>query len=170
MLGLISKNTPSLSNKESQQDLWDTSALMNKPLAPIGGAPVSRIGPGHFVTTTYNLSGGYIPSFQKKEVGSVGQRIQLAPLGHQHALDLSATADSKTGKAKPSKSKPSSTVSVSEISEDYEGWKRRADRIHPKGTSYSALGKNSTNLIARAPPVQPVHGRVDWAAKYGSHR
>uniref|UniRef100_A0A9J7Z255 non-specific serine/threonine protein kinase n=1 Tax=Cyprinus carpio carpio TaxID=630221 RepID=A0A9J7Z255_CYPCA len=53
---------------------------------------------------------------------------------------------------------------------DYEGWKRRADRIHPKGTSYSALGKNSTNLIARAPPVQPVHGRVDWAAKYGSHR
>uniref|UniRef100_A0A8C2F688 non-specific serine/threonine protein kinase n=1 Tax=Cyprinus carpio TaxID=7962 RepID=A0A8C2F688_CYPCA len=136
--GLISKNTPSLSNKESQQDLWDTSALMNKPLAPIGGAPVSRIGPGHFVTTTYNLSGGYIPSFQKKEVGSVGQRIQLAPLGHQHA--------------------------------HYEGWKRRADRIHPKGTSYSALGKNSTNLIARAPPVQPVHGRVDWAAKYGSHR
>lgn len=40
---------------------------------------------GNFVTTTYNLSGGYMPSFQKKEVGSVGQRIQLAPLGHQHA-------------------------------------------------------------------------------------
>ncbi|XP_016090085.1 serine/threonine-protein kinase MAK isoform X4 [Sinocyclocheilus grahami] len=168
--GLISKNTPSLNNKESQQDLWDTSALMNKPLAPIEGAPVSRISPGNFVTTTYNLSGGYIPSFQKKEVGSVGQRIQLAPLGHQHALDLSATADSKTGKAKPSKSKPSSTVSVSEISEDYDGWKRRADRTQPKGMSYSALGKNSANLIARAPPVQPVHGRVDWAAKYGSHR
>ncbi|XP_052398335.1 serine/threonine-protein kinase MAK isoform X7 [Carassius gibelio] len=168
--GLISKNTPYLSNKESQQDLWDTSAPLNKPLAPIGVAPVSRIGPGNIVTTTYNLSGGYIPSFQKKEVGTVGQRIQLAPLGHQHALDLSATADSKTGKAKPSKSKPSSTVSVSEISEDYEGWKRRADRTHHKGTSYSALGKNSTNLITRAPPVQPVHGRVDWAAKYGSHR
>ncbi|XP_016090084.1 serine/threonine-protein kinase MAK isoform X3 [Sinocyclocheilus grahami] len=136
--GLISKNTPSLNNKESQQDLWDTSALMNKPLAPIEGAPVSRISPGNFVTTTYNLSGGYIPSFQKKEVGSVGQRIQLAPLGHQHA--------------------------------HYDGWKRRADRTQPKGMSYSALGKNSANLIARAPPVQPVHGRVDWAAKYGSHR
>lgn len=136
--GLISKNTPSLSNKESQQDLWDTSALMSKPLAPIGGASVSRISPGNFVTTTYNLSGGYMPSFQKKEVGSVGQRIQLAPLGHQHA--------------------------------HYDGWKRRADRTQLKGTSYSALGKNSANLIARAPPVQPVHGRVDWAAKYGSHR
>jgi len=32
-------------------------------------------------------------------------------------VDLSATADSKTGKAKPSKSKPSSTVSVNDISE-----------------------------------------------------
>ncbi|KAK2869885.1 hypothetical protein Q8A67_024277 [Cirrhinus molitorella] len=136
--GLISKNTPSLSNKESQQDMWDTPALINKPIAPIGGAPVSRISPGNFVTTTYNLSGGYTPSFQKKEVGSVGQRIQLAPLGHQHA--------------------------------HYEGWKRRADRTQPKGTSYSALGKNSASLIARAPPVQPVHGRIDWAAKYGSHR
>ncbi|KAK7118141.1 hypothetical protein R3I94_021846 [Phoxinus phoxinus] len=136
--GLISKNTPSLSNNESQQDLWDTSALINKPLAPIGGAPMSRISPGNFVTTTYNLSGGYMPSFQKKEVGSVGQRIQLAPLGHQHA--------------------------------HYDGWKRRADQTQLKGTSYSALGKNSANLIARAPPAQPVHGRVDWAAKYGNHR
>uniref|UniRef100_A0A4W6D112 non-specific serine/threonine protein kinase n=1 Tax=Lates calcarifer TaxID=8187 RepID=A0A4W6D112_LATCA len=39
---------------------------------------------GNFVSTKYNLSGGYIPSFQKKEVGSVGQRIQLAPLAGQH--------------------------------------------------------------------------------------
>ncbi|XP_073796148.1 serine/threonine-protein kinase MAK isoform X6 [Danio rerio] len=130
----------------------------------------SRYMPGNFVTTTYNLSGGYIPSFQKKEVGSVGQRIQLAPLGHQHALDLSATADCKTGKAKPSKSKPSSTVSVNDNSEDYDGWKRRAERTQLKGTSYSALGKNSANLITHAPSVQPVHGRIDWAAKYGSHR
>lgn len=36
------------------------------------------------MSTKYNLSGGYIPSFQKKEVGSVGQRIQLAPLAGQH--------------------------------------------------------------------------------------
>ena len=39
---------------------------------------------GNFVSTKYNLSGGYMPSFQKKEVGSVGQRIQLAPLAGQH--------------------------------------------------------------------------------------
>ncbi|XP_051539008.1 serine/threonine-protein kinase MAK-like isoform X3 [Myxocyprinus asiaticus] len=168
--GLISKNTPSVSNKESDKDLWDTSALMTKPFAPIGGAPLSRISPGNFVTTTYNLSGGYIPSFQKKEVGSIGQRIQLAPLGNQHALDLSATADTKAGKVTASKSKPSSTVSVNESSEDYDGWKRRGDRTQLKGSSYSALSKNSANLLTRAPPVQSVHGRVDWAAKYGSHR
>lgn len=40
---------------------------------------------GNFVKTKYNLSSGYMPSFQKKEVGSVGQRIQLAPLAGQHA-------------------------------------------------------------------------------------
>lgn len=135
--GLISKNTSSVSNKEMDKDLWDTS-VMHKPLAPIGGAPMSRIIPGNFVTTTYNLSGRYIPSFQKKEVGSVGQRIQLTPLENQHA--------------------------------HYDGWKRRADRTQLKGSIYSALGKNSANLVSRAAPVQSVHGRVDWAAKYGSHR
>uniref|UniRef100_A0A3B4D797 non-specific serine/threonine protein kinase n=1 Tax=Pygocentrus nattereri TaxID=42514 RepID=A0A3B4D797_PYGNA len=125
---------------------------------------------GNFISTTYNLSGGYIPSFQKKEVGSVGQRIQLAPIGNQHALDLSTTADSKTGKTKASKPKPAASSSLTESTEDFDGWKRRAERSQVKGPSYSALGKNSGNLLSRAAPVQPVHGRVDWAAKYGSHR
>uniref|UniRef100_A0AAQ5Z4L3 non-specific serine/threonine protein kinase n=1 Tax=Amphiprion ocellaris TaxID=80972 RepID=A0AAQ5Z4L3_AMPOC len=93
---------------------------------------------GNFISTKYNLSGGYIPSFQKKEVGSVGQRIQLAPLAGQHA--------------------------------NYESWKRRTDRTQMKGSSYSALGKTSGNLLTRAPAVQPVHGRVDWTSKYGGNR
>uniref|UniRef100_H3CJL8 non-specific serine/threonine protein kinase n=1 Tax=Tetraodon nigroviridis TaxID=99883 RepID=H3CJL8_TETNG len=38
----------------------------------------------NFVSAKYSLSSAYIPSFQKKEVGSVGQRIQLAPLAGQH--------------------------------------------------------------------------------------
>ncbi|RXN30513.1 serine threonine- kinase MAK isoform X1 [Labeo rohita] len=125
------------SHQPLQQISLPQSLSQTDPLAPYT-QKLWPLPPGNFVTTTYNLSGGYIPSFQKKEVGSVGQRIQLASLGHQHA--------------------------------HYEGWKRRADRTQPKGTSYSALGKNSASLIARAPPVQPVHGRIDWAAKYGSHR
>uniref|UniRef100_A0A8B9KNB2 non-specific serine/threonine protein kinase n=1 Tax=Astyanax mexicanus TaxID=7994 RepID=A0A8B9KNB2_ASTMX len=191
--GLISKSTPSAADKESQRE--NISNLSNKPLAPVGLAPVTRVSPeaeessakasdkprerilekieqpkGNFISTTYNLSGGYIPSFQKKEVGSVGQRIQLAPLGNQHALDLSTSADSKTGKTKSPKPKPAASTSLNESAEDFDGWKRRAERTQVKGQSYSALGKNSANLLPRAAPVQPVHGRVDWAAKYGNHR
>lgn len=141
--GLIGKNLTS-GDKElsglTLRDLWENSSnTVNKPLAPIGGGvSVTRENAGNFVSTKYNLSGGYIPSFQKKEVGSVGQRIQLAPLGGQHT--------------------------------NYEGWKRRADRTQMKGSSYSALGKTSGNLLTRAPPVQPVYGRVDWASKYGGNR
>uniref|UniRef100_A0A3Q3GTN3 non-specific serine/threonine protein kinase n=1 Tax=Labrus bergylta TaxID=56723 RepID=A0A3Q3GTN3_9LABR len=82
--GLISKNQTSADKEMGSmtlRDLWEnSSSTINKPLAPIG----ARVNAGTFVSTKYNLSGGYIPSFQKKEVGSVGQRIQLAPLAGQH--------------------------------------------------------------------------------------
>ncbi|XP_033988263.1 serine/threonine-protein kinase MAK [Trematomus bernacchii] len=170
--GLIGKHQTSSGDKElsglTLRDLWENSSnTVNKPLAPIGGGlSVTRakadnasksddsppektvvkerilekidLSKGNFVSTKYNLSGAYIPSFQKKEVGSVGQRIHLAPLAGQHT--------------------------------NYEGLKRRADRTQMKGSSYSALGKTSGNLLSRAPPVQPVHGRVDWTSKYGGTR
>ncbi|KAI9542766.1 hypothetical protein NQZ68_016069 [Dissostichus eleginoides] len=142
--GLIGKHQTSSGDKElsglTLRDLWENSSnTVNKPLAPIGGGlSVTRAKAGNFVSTKYNLSGTYIPSFQKKEVGSVGQRIHLAPLAGQHT--------------------------------NYEGLKRRADRTQMKGSSYSALGKTSGNLLSRAPPVQPVHGRVDWTSKYGGTR
>ncbi|XP_078137082.1 serine/threonine-protein kinase MAK isoform X2 [Sander vitreus] len=191
--GLIGKNqTPGEKELSGMtlRDLWENSSnTVNKPLAPIGGGlSVTRanaeenasksedsppektvvkerilekidLSKGNFVSTKYNLSGGYIPSFQKKEVGSVGQRIQLAPLAGQH-----------TNKSKSAKPKPISNSSLSESNEDYEGWKRRADRTQMKGSSYSALGKTSGSLLSRAPPVQPVHGRVDWTSKYGGNR
>ncbi|TKS87912.1 Serine/threonine-protein kinase MAK [Collichthys lucidus] len=142
--GLISKNQTPSGDRElsgmTLRDLWENSSnTVNKPLAPIGGGlSVTRANAGNFVSTKYNLSGAYMPSFQKKEVGSVGQRIQLAPLAGQHT--------------------------------NYEGWKRRTDRTQLKGSSYSALGKTSGNLMTRAPAVQPVHGRVDWTSKYGGNR
>nr|XP_043902826.1 serine/threonine-protein kinase MAK isoform X8 [Solea senegalensis] len=119
----------------------------------------SRYLPGNFVSTKYSLAGGYIPSFQKKEVGSVGQRIQLAPLAGQH-----------TKKTKAAKPKLMSNSSLSESNEDYEGWKRRTEGTQLKGNSYSALRKTSGNLLTRAPAAQPVHGRVDWTSKYGGNR
>ncbi|KAM6900769.1 serine/threonine-protein kinase MAK [Xenentodon cancila] len=182
------------------RDLWENSSnTVNKPLGPVGrGLSVTRanaeenatksvngtpekgvvkerilekidLSKGNFISTKYNLSGGYIPSFQKKEVGSVGQRIQLAPLAGQQAINLSSSPDKKD-KTKYAKLKPISNSSLSETSEDYEGWKKRADRTQMKGSSYSALGKTSGNLLSRAPAVQPVHGRVDWTSKYGGSR
>ncbi|XP_043960770.1 serine/threonine-protein kinase MAK isoform X3 [Gambusia affinis] len=192
--GLIGKTQTSSGEKElsamTLRDLWENSSnIANKPLCPIGGGlAVTRanaeenatksvdstpektvvkerilekidLSKGNFVSTKYNLSGGYIPSFQKKEVGTVGQRIQLAPLAGQHSK-----------KTKSAKLKPISNSSLSETNEDYEGWKRRADRTQVKGSSFSALGKTSGNLLSRAPAVQPVHGRVDWTSKYGGNR
>ncbi|KAG7526374.1 serine serine/threonine-protein kinase MAK isoform X2 [Solea senegalensis] len=171
------------------RDLWENSNTVNKPLAPIGGElSVTRtnaeenaaesvdsplegtvvkerilekidLSKGNFVSTKYSLAGGYIPSFQKKEVGSVGQRIQLAPLAGQH-----------TKKTKAAKPKLMSNSSLSESNEDYEGWKRRTEGTQLKGNSYSALRKTSGNLLTRAPAAQPVHGRVDWTSKYGGNR
>ncbi|XP_073188169.1 serine/threonine-protein kinase MAK isoform X4 [Lepidochelys kempii] len=92
----------------------------------------SRYLPG----AAYNPSGGYIPSFHKKEVGSAGQRIQLAPLG----------------------------ASASDYS-----WKTKAARAQLPGPTYNPAAKNM-NILTRPPPIQPVHGRTDWVAKYGGHR
>ncbi|XP_053268892.1 serine/threonine-protein kinase MAK isoform X1 [Pleuronectes platessa] len=175
--GLIGKNQMTSSGDKEMsamtlRDLWETSSgTVNKPLAPIGGGlSVTRTNAGNFVSTKYNLSGGYIPSFQKKEVGSVGQRIQLAPLAGQHAINLSSSPDNKKDKAIAAKPKPTSNSSLSETNEDYDGWKRRTDGSQVKGSSYSALGKTSGSLLSRAPAVQPVHGRMDWTSKYGGNR
>ncbi|KAL1006389.1 hypothetical protein UPYG_G00071760 [Umbra pygmaea] len=165
--GLIGKYSV---DKESSgpklRDLWDNSTSVNKVVCPIGaGLSINRGNAddsftnnpsdkpldksvlkeripdstkGHFVSTKYSLSGGYIPSFQKKEVGSVGQRIQLATLPGPNT--------------------------------NYDSWKKRGEKAQMKGQSYSALGKTSGNLLSRGAPVQPVHGRVDWASKYGGNR
>ncbi|XP_013863957.1 serine/threonine-protein kinase MAK isoform X7 [Austrofundulus limnaeus] len=86
--GLIGRNQ--IGNNEfggmTLRELWENSSNpVNKPLAPIGGGlALTRANAGNFVNIKYNLSDGYIPSFQKKEIGTVGQRIHLAPLSGQH--------------------------------------------------------------------------------------
>ncbi|XP_052553758.1 serine/threonine-protein kinase MAK isoform X3 [Tympanuchus pallidicinctus] len=95
-------------NKEGSHGTWNNQ-LFSKPLTHVGeGLPFNRNnteenlitpieklsckeslnekledpkGNSDFVGgAAYNPSGGYIPSFHKKEVGSAGQRIQLAPI------------------------------------------------------------------------------------------
>ncbi|KAF1627223.1 Serine/threonine-protein kinase MAK, partial [Eudyptes filholi] len=71
-------------NKEGSHGTWNNQ-LLSKPLAHTGGGVTfnrnTTGNPGYVSGAAYNPSGVYIPSFHKKEVGSAGQRIQLAPLG-----------------------------------------------------------------------------------------
>ncbi|XP_019378042.1 PREDICTED: serine/threonine-protein kinase MAK isoform X2 [Gavialis gangeticus] len=131
--GVNPKNVSLVStNKEGSHGTWN-NPLLSKPLGSIGGGvSFSRNNAG----ATYSPSGGYIPSFQKKEVGSAGQRIQLAPLG----------------------------ASTSNYS-----WKTKAACAQLSGPTYTPAAKNMS-ILTRPPPVQPVHGRTDWTAKYGGHR
>ncbi|XP_068959591.1 serine/threonine-protein kinase MAK isoform X1 [Petaurus breviceps papuanus] len=80
--GVNPKNVSLLTQgKEGNSYTWNNS-IFSKPLGPIGaGLAFNRSNAGKFGSyTTYNQP-GYIPSFHKKEVGSAGQRIHLAPLG-----------------------------------------------------------------------------------------
>ncbi|XP_062985841.1 serine/threonine-protein kinase MAK [Elgaria multicarinata webbii] len=128
-------------SKEGSHGTWNNS-LFSKPIAPIRGLSFSRLNAGNpgFVGAAYNAPGGYIPSFHKKEVGSAGQRIQLAPLG------------------------PSATEYA-----EY-AWKTKAARAQLPGPTYNTAAKGMNILTRPPPPVQPVHGRTDWVAKYGGHR
>ncbi|XP_010123188.1 PREDICTED: serine/threonine-protein kinase MAK isoform X3 [Chlamydotis macqueenii] len=126
-------------NKEGSHGTWNNQ-LFSKPLAHTGGGVTlnrnTTGNPGFVSGAAYNPSGVYIPSFNKKEVGSAGQRIQLAPLG----------------------------APVSDYS-----WKTKAAHAQLPGPAFNSAAKNM-NILTRPPTLQPVHGRTDWAAKYGGNR
>ncbi|NXW61642.1 MAK kinase, partial [Eurystomus gularis] len=71
-------------NKEGSHGTWNNH-FFSKPLAHAGGGVTfnrnTTGNPGFVSGAAHNPSGLYIPSFHKKEIGSAGQRIQLAPLG-----------------------------------------------------------------------------------------
>ncbi|XP_054020270.1 serine/threonine-protein kinase MAK [Dryobates pubescens] len=107
--GVNPKSVSLAAVKEGSHGTWNNQ-LFSKPLAHAGGGvnlnrnttdenliiPIEKLScreklnekledpkgnPGFVSGAAYNPSGAYIPSFHKKEVGSAGQRIQLAPLG-----------------------------------------------------------------------------------------
>ncbi|XP_024408162.2 serine/threonine-protein kinase MAK isoform X4 [Desmodus rotundus] len=85
------------SGKDMNRYTWNNQ-LFPKSLGPIGAElAFKRRNAGNLGSyATYNPS-GYIPSFLKKEVGSAGQRIHLAPLG---AAASEYTWNTKTGRGK----------------------------------------------------------------------
>ncbi|XP_029107195.1 serine/threonine-protein kinase ICK-like isoform X2 [Scleropages formosus] len=119
------KNVAINSNKEySGSNLWG-GAL------PVGGTLPTRGTQG-----ANTLPSGYMPSFYKKDMGSVGQRVQLAPV-----TDLPVS--------------------------NYATW--RSSRSQIGVSSYISSPTKSTPGLRPRPPIQPVHGRTDWSAKYGHH-
>ncbi|KAM9098401.1 serine/threonine-protein kinase MAK isoform 2-T3 [Sarcophilus harrisii] len=116
--GVNPKNVSLLTHgKEGNPYTWNNS-IFSKPLGPIGAGlafnrsnaeesiikPIEKLSckemlpekieeaKGNYGSyTTYNQP-GYIPSFHKKEVGSAGQRIHLAPLGATSDLALSGSS------------------------------------------------------------------------------
>ncbi|XP_032999037.1 serine/threonine-protein kinase ICK isoform X1 [Lacerta agilis] len=114
---------------------WPSSNLPGKTSVVAGG--ITRLNSSN--TGASGLRGAYIPSFLKKEVGSAGQRVQLAPI-----IDASS-------------SDPSQYTSLKSV------------RPHIGRPSFNIPMKSTPGLLPHPPPVQPVHGRIDWSSKYGAH-
>ncbi|XP_036939654.1 serine/threonine-protein kinase MAK-like isoform X2 [Acanthopagrus latus] len=111
-----------------------------------------------FMSSSNSPTKKHMSAFQKTETGADRrQRITLAPIGGPSALDLSSAADLRVeSKNKPSKSK----TSLNKPLEEHEG--RRSRVTNPQLPLSSVMGKNTFSKS-----MQPVHGRVDWTAKYG---
>ncbi|NXV27039.1 ICK kinase, partial [Rissa tridactyla] len=135
--GISTRNSiVSTSNKESvPSNPWPSSGLPGKTSIhcvelkcslPFLSGPVGSSG----------VTSAYIPSFLKKEVGSAGQRVQLAP--------------------------------VVDPSSNYASLK--SVRPHLGRPLFNSPPKSTPRLMPLPPPAQPIHGRVDWSAKYGAHR
>ncbi|XP_061416134.1 serine/threonine-protein kinase MAK-like isoform X1 [Lethenteron reissneri] len=123
-------------NRDVESPWSKDRGYSSKPMGVVAGMNLNRTNAA-FAGPSYNAVSGYIPSFQKKEVGSAGQRVQLAP--------------------------------VAGPTSNYGAWKPTG-RQQVVGPSYNPAAKTSAGLIQRTQPMQPVHGRTDWASKYGNHR
>ncbi|XP_077165061.1 serine/threonine-protein kinase ICK [Paroedura picta] len=131
-------NLVSSSSKDSiPSHPWPSSNFPGKTAAAAGG--INRLNSSH--TGPSGVTGVYIPSFLKKEVGSAGQRVQLAPL-----ID-------------PPPTDPSSQYAS-----------LKSVRPHIGRPSFNIPMRSTPGLLPHPPKVQPVHGRIDWFSKYGAHR
>ncbi|XP_030259137.1 serine/threonine-protein kinase MAK-like isoform X2 [Sparus aurata] len=173
--GVNPKNNPSVA---SQKVLWGSSCLsraqglefpLHKDTLPKlrDKPPLTEktledldLNKDFFMSSSSNPTKTYMSAFQKTEIGADRrQRITLAPIGGTctSAIDLSSAADLRVeSKIKPSKNK----TSLNKPLEEHDG--RRSKVPKPQLPGSSVTGKNTFSKS-----IQPVHGRVDWTAKYG---
>nr|XP_043891387.1 serine/threonine-protein kinase MAK-like isoform X3 [Solea senegalensis] len=114
-------------------------------------------------TKTYKSS----PHLQKTETGAAPQKTTRALSEGTAAVDLSLNADLRIdSKVKTSKNETSSNK-LPPSDEEYDRWRSRCVNPHIPGSNTSSSRKKT---FPRSANVQSVHGRVDWAVKYGGHR
>ncbi|XP_026169990.1 serine/threonine-protein kinase MAK-like [Mastacembelus armatus] len=150
--GINPKSNSSVSSQVTGRNLWASSHLTQ--------------GQGLQFADSNNPAKTYMSPFQKR-TGAARQRSTLAPIGSISAIDLSSAADLRiNSKIKPTKTK--TTLSrLTPPNEEYEGWRSRSVIPQIPGSSTTSTGQST---FSRSTSTQPVHGRVDWTAKYGGHR
>nr|XP_046263643.1 serine/threonine-protein kinase MAK-like isoform X2 [Scatophagus argus]XP_046263644.1 serine/threonine-protein kinase MAK-like isoform X2 [Scatophagus argus]XP_046263645.1 serine/threonine-protein kinase MAK-like isoform X2 [Scatophagus argus] len=181
--GVNPKNKSPVGGQVVSQNLWGRGQGLDVPLHDES-----------FMNTYNNPTKTRVSPCQKPGTGADRrQRMTLAPIGGTSAIDLSPAADLRVeSKIKPSKCKPSSNkvllsnegkhqhtqphVSLRLQPEhtlllfhddpsEYEGWRSRSQNSQIPGT-----GIMGQNAFSKSTNIQPVHGRVDWTAKYGGHQ
>ncbi|XP_039671420.1 serine/threonine-protein kinase MAK-like isoform X2 [Perca fluviatilis] len=146
--GINPKNNSSVGGQVVSRNLWGSLCLTRGQMLEFILNKDSFMSHSNYPNNKTHMS-----PLQKTETRAARQRITLAPIGGTAAIDLRVES-----KIKSSKSKTSSN-------EEYDGWRSRS--LNPQNPGSSITGKNS---FSRSTNIQPVHGRVDWTAKYGGHQ
>ncbi|XP_054645833.1 serine/threonine-protein kinase MAK-like isoform X2 [Dunckerocampus dactyliophorus] len=145
--GIDPKSSSSMGNQAVSRSLWEILGLAREPEVEL---PLIK---DSFMSKT-NIS-----PCEKSETRE--QMIPLAQIGGPCAVDLSSPADLKIdSKIKLSKS---GIFSNKEIQRDHDDF--RSPQVPCTSTSFSGM-----NTFSRNTNIPPVHGRVDWTAKYGGNR
>ncbi|XP_042353740.1 serine/threonine-protein kinase MAK-like [Plectropomus leopardus] len=156
--GTNPKNNVSVGRQLVSRNLWGDSCLTRGKMLELNKDTIllNRTDKQLLKEKTLEDLDPYKDSFlssntnKRTETGAGRQRIILAPIAS--AVDLRVESKIKSSKSKTSAHK----LPLSH--EEHEGWRSRA--LNPAGR----------NTFPRSANVPPVHGRVDWTAKYGGHQ
>ncbi|KAI4561008.1 hypothetical protein MJG53_017637 [Ovis ammon polii x Ovis aries] len=123
----------------------------------------------------------YLPGVNPKNVSPVASGKDMNPYVWNNQLfpkslgSLGAELAFRRNNAEESIIKPIEKLSCNEsFPEKLEDpqeypWNTKTGRGQFSGPTFNPTAKN-LNIVSRAQPVSPVHGRTDWVAKYGGHR
>uniref|UniRef100_A0A8D0CPI0 non-specific serine/threonine protein kinase n=1 Tax=Sander lucioperca TaxID=283035 RepID=A0A8D0CPI0_SANLU len=151
--GINPKYNSSVGGQVVSRNLWGSSCLTRGQMLEF------ILNKDSFMSHSNNPNKTHMSPLQKTETRAARQRITLAPIGDTSAIDLRVESKIKSSKSKTSSNK------LLLSNEEYEGWRSRS--LNPQNPGSSVTGKNT---FSRSTNTQPVHGRVDWTAKYGGHQ